>query len=293
MLDFNEIIEDIRDNGGFYSNSKEDSFYRVYKTQGFKPIQVRISNHGTHLWTWIDRNYDPSRAINICIVFSKDGNYDTDTKVDMDLKYKNENGESKIVGQRNSFEVVQYVYNCQLLEVTDARQINSAIQTIYKNKGFQDPLINTTKQAIVCKLTPNQEPICNANNTQNNNRKNIKEIENKQIIKLSEARLRRIINESITKVLSEISINLADRAAGAAYKKAREGFGMYEPYNEIPHDSYHGKKIAQGEKFLTYRNNKLNRGDESIGIAYVGDQLVLRNYKTGKVLTKPCDSIEE
>ena len=51
MLDFNEIIEDIRDNGGFYSNSKEDSFYRVYKTQGFKPIQVRISNHGTHLWT--------------------------------------------------------------------------------------------------------------------------------------------------------------------------------------------------------------------------------------------------
>lgn len=62
MLDFNEIIEDIRDNGGFYSNSKEDSFYRVYKTQGFKPIQVRISNHGTHLWTWIDRNYDPSRA---------------------------------------------------------------------------------------------------------------------------------------------------------------------------------------------------------------------------------------
>lgn len=81
---------------------------------------------------------------------------------------------------------------------------------------------------------------------------------------------------------------MADRAAHAAYKKAREGFGAYEPYNEIPHNSYHGKKFAQGEKFLQYRNDKLNMGDENIGIAYIGDQLVLKNYKTGKILTKPC-----
>lgn len=120
-----------------------------------------------------------------------------------------------------------------------------------------------------------------------------KNMKNKQKIKLTEADLHRVIKESVKNVLNEISINLIDKATNVAYKKAREGFGLYEPYNEIPHDSYHGKKFAQGEKFLKYRNNKLNKGDDNIGIAYIGDQLVLKNYKTGEILTKPCDSIEE
>lgn len=155
MLKYDEIIEDIRDNGGFESNNKEDSYYRVYTTQEYKPIQVRISNHGTRLWTWIGRKYDPSRAINICIVFSQDGEFNSNTTVDMNLKYKNENGELKIFGQRNSFEVIQYCYNCQLLDIFDAREINKAIRSICKNKCFQDPLKNTPKQAKVYRLTPN------------------------------------------------------------------------------------------------------------------------------------------
>jgi hypothetical protein len=115
----------------------------------------------------------------------------------------------------------------------------------------------------------------------------------KNKIRITESKLKQIVNESITKVLNEISAGMADRAANAAYKKAREGYGKYQLYNVIPHNSYHGKKFAQGENFLEYRNNKLNMGDENIGIAYIGDQLVLKNYKTGEILTKPCDSIEE
>lgn len=115
----------------------------------------------------------------------------------------------------------------------------------------------------------------------------------KQLVRLTEDDLQRVIEESVNKILAEISGDLADRAAHAAYKKAREGYGMYDSPSEIPHDSYHSKKFAQGEKFLKYRNNKLNKGNEDIGIAYVGDKLVLKNYKTGKILTKPCDSIQE
>lgn len=112
-------------------------------------------------------------------------------------------------------------------------------------------------------------------------------------IRLSESQLHKIIKESVNTVLNEISASLADKAAGAAYKKAREGFGMYEPYNEIPDNSYHGKKFNQGGKFLTYRNNKLNRGQSEIGIYYIGDQIALKNYKTGELLTKPCNSVKE
>ncbi len=70
MVDFNTAIELIRRNGGFKPNKRDDSYYRTYKTQGNRPQQARISNHGTHLWTWYDRDYDPSYAINTCIVLA-------------------------------------------------------------------------------------------------------------------------------------------------------------------------------------------------------------------------------
>lgn len=93
--------------------------------------------------------------------------------------------------------------------------------------------------------------------------------------------------------INEISADLAFKAADSAYRKAREGYGKYNNTNEIPHNSYHGKKFAQGEKFLTYGRNKLNKGNNDVGIYYIGDKIALKNYKTGEFLTKPCNSIEE
>lgn len=154
MADFNEIIEDIRQNGDFKPNKREDSYYRIYKTQGNRSQQVRISNYGTHLWTWYDREYDPSHAINFCIVFSENGTYDS--KVEVDMKKKDKQG--NVVGERKPFELVQYVYNCELLDLNDSALINKAIQSIWNNQGFRDPLEGTPKHAKVMKLKPN-EPI--------------------------------------------------------------------------------------------------------------------------------------
>lgn len=114
----------------------------------------------------------------------------------------------------------------------------------------------------------------------------------KKVIRLTEGSLRQLVKKSVKLALNEISAGLADRAASAAYGKAREGFGKYENPNEIPWNSYHGRKYKQGEKFLEYRNDKLG-GKSGVGIAYVGDRIVLKNYDTGEVLTKPCDSVEE
>jgi hypothetical protein len=43
----------------------------------------------------------------------------------------------------------------------------------------------------------------------------------KNKIRLTESKLKQIVNESITKVLNEISAGMADRAANAAYKKSK------------------------------------------------------------------------
>ena len=152
MVDFNTAIELIRRNGCFKPNKRDDSYYRMYKTQGNRPQQARISNHGTHLWTWYDRDYDPSYAINTCIVFSESGTHDSNVSVDMNIKDKQGN----VIGQRKTIEVIQYVYNCQLLDENDTAFINKEVQSIWQNNGFKDPLAGTPKHTKVFKLIPNQ-----------------------------------------------------------------------------------------------------------------------------------------
>lgn len=86
MIDFNTAINLIRRNGGFKPNDYDDSYYRTYKIQANRPIQVRVSNHGTHLWSWYDKDFDPSYSINICIVFSDGGYHKSNVNVNMNIK---------------------------------------------------------------------------------------------------------------------------------------------------------------------------------------------------------------
>lgn len=194
MVDFNTAIELIRRNGGFKPNKRDDSYYRTYKTQGNRPQQARISNHGTHLWTWYDRDYDPSYAINTCIVFSESGTHDSDVSVDMNIKDKQGN----VIGQRKTMEVIQYVYNCQLLDENDTALINKVVQSIWQNNGFKDPLAGTPKHAKVFKLIPNQSIQTITENKHYNKNRNMK-----QTIKLRESELRRMITESVKRVINE------------------------------------------------------------------------------------------
>ena len=154
MIDFNRTIELIRRNGGFKSNSNDSSYYRTYIIEGNRPLQARISNHGTWLWTWYDKQYDPSYAINTCVVYSENGEDNSNIEVDMKIVDKDGN----IIGEKKPFEVTQYVYNCQLLDENDSILINQAVQNIWQNKGYKDPLANTPKHARVMILRPNEEP---------------------------------------------------------------------------------------------------------------------------------------
>lgn len=56
MIDFRKAINPIIRNRGFYSNKQDDAYYRTYIAQGYRPIQVRVSNHRTHLRTWYDKD---------------------------------------------------------------------------------------------------------------------------------------------------------------------------------------------------------------------------------------------
>lgn len=191
MIDFNTAIELIRRNGGFKPNRRDTSYYRTYTMEDSRPMQARVSNHGTWLWTWYDKDYDPSYAINTCVVYSENGEDKSDVSVDMEIKDE----EGNVVGERKSFEVTQYVYNCKILDDNDAALINQAVQNIWQNKGFKDPLANTHKHAKVMILRPNETPEIITETKYTNM--------NKKQIRLTESDLKQIVKESVNKILSE------------------------------------------------------------------------------------------
>ena len=221
MIDFNRAIELIRRNGGFKSNSNDSSYYRTYTIEGNRPLQARISNHGTWLWTWYDKQYDPSYAINTSVVYSENGEDNSNIEVDMRIVDKDGN----VIGEKKPFEVTQYVYNCQLLDENDSILINQAVQNIWQNKGYKDPLANTPKHARVMILRPNEEPeIITENKTRYNMNK---------LIRLTESDLHRIVKESVQRILKETRLDYDEDNFSGRYSRNAD--------NTIP---YQGKLFA-------------------------------------------------
>ena len=60
-------------------------------------------------------------------MYSPNGEYNSNVDVDMNIKDEHSN----IIGQKKPFEVIQYVYNCQLLNENDSALINKAVQSIW------------------------------------------------------------------------------------------------------------------------------------------------------------------
>lgn len=204
MVSFEEAISVLKDNAGFEPNKYEDSLYRLYKTsKGY--IQVRVSNHGTELWTWVkNAPVDPSECCaNICIVLSDDGNHNSNTTADMNVYKKDDEGNNIlgydgkriVIGKLNSFKVIQYVYNLSILSPRNIGIINAMIQRIPEKNKYYEPLqTNPQKHANVFELTPNKPETTIV----------LEGVETKNTIVLNESQLRAVIAESVKKVLSEL-----------------------------------------------------------------------------------------
>ena len=164
MVSFDDAIAVLRANAGFKPNRYGDSYYRLYDTNK-GCIQVRVSNHGTELWTWVkNAPVNPSDCYaNICIVLSDDGNHTSNTTTDMNIYKKDESGKNildydgkRIIdGSIEDFEVIQYVYNLSLISPRNMAIINAMIQQIPTKNEFYEPLqTNPQKHAKIFKLTP-------------------------------------------------------------------------------------------------------------------------------------------
>jgi hypothetical protein len=146
----------------FLSNNKGDSFYSIQKRNKEKPVQIRLSNHGTFLKTWVDREalsdsktrlLDPSQCINISIVFVEDGENLTQQCIGQQtcdnctitpclpqtFKGQNELGKP--------FVVKQYVYKSNTINAKYLDGIVKAIMEARFRGSYIDPLQSTERQS--------------------------------------------------------------------------------------------------------------------------------------------------
>lgn len=155
------------------------------------------------------------------MVYSENGEDNSNIEVDMKIVDKDGN----IIGEKKPFEVTQYVYNCQLLDENDSILINQAVQNIWQNKGYKDPLANTPKHARVMILRPNEESeIITENKTRYNMNK---------LIRLTESDLHRIVQESVQRILKETRLDYDEDNFSGRYSRNAD--------NTIP---YQGKLFA-------------------------------------------------
>lgn len=212
-------------------NSKESSYYKIYMDSN-SSCQIRVSNHGTFLKTWIDRDYDPCHSINISIAFTQNGvpannciiNDSTD-KPFQDcsscITYQQERNivckpreVAGISNRKRKFNVVQYVYNCDNLNETDVQLLVGAIRRATIHGEYQDPFINTEKAANKVILIPEERrdeskilggnrliEACDISKLLHRNRYHPLTRQQKGIIRISEPQLNQLIEEIVKKHL--------------------------------------------------------------------------------------------
>ncbi len=117
-MGFELIRQMLARNNGFMPNSDEDSWYRTYKDVNLV-CPTRISNHGTHLKTWLGRDFLPWKTNNICVVISENGKSDSNEII-------------RIQEQLPMFYVKQYVYDGKLLTNEDCKMIYDNIRQILR-----------------------------------------------------------------------------------------------------------------------------------------------------------------
>lgn len=145
----------------FKKSSRGDSFYLVAKRGNKKPIQIRLSDHGTYVKTWTDlankkdstiRLVDPSFSINYSIVFIDNGNNLTSDCIGQPNCENCKIPEcipqelKGVTDKKHTYQVMQYVYDSSVIKMKYIQGfVNVIYQTIRCGK-FIDPLSNAVKK---------------------------------------------------------------------------------------------------------------------------------------------------
>ncbi len=194
--------------GSFISNDNGTSFYLSSK-RGTTPVQIRLSNHGTYLKTWVDRTHledsrerliDPSHCINISVIFIDEGqNITKDCPSQQDCEGcliqpcipQTFEGQNEL---GHPFSVKQYCYQSKFIR---QKYINGIVKAIFEaiiTGEYVDPLASL-KRAAKPKTLSSKQGITKESKINKNMKKNV--------VKINEQQLKKIVAESVKMMLKE------------------------------------------------------------------------------------------
>lgn len=257
----------------FVSNDNLSSFYiSQQRSNNLPPVQIRLSNHGTYLRTWVDRVnlnnskgrlFNPSHCINISIVF-----LDEDSDLTNDCEGQINCDDCQITpcipqtfeGQNelgHSFTVYQFVYKSKCIKRRYIDGIVNAIISALKQGVYKDSLANIEQKASTKELKSNYTPqntSVNKNKTNENKEYKINKNMKKQVIRLTESDLKNIIKESVERILNEGKV-VNNKGIFNDYwdgwRKEKPGFCVNRDIN-----NFKKPPIGADNEYLKYFDNK-------------------------------------
>ena len=224
-----EVIEDILSKLGIVRET--NSTYVEHLLPNGEYLRLRISNHGIYLQRWFDKNKErrmngeniPKLNIgsNLAITFAPNEQECIAQGETFPMKVRNDTSAKTKFGNnvKPQFTITHICYNTWELSKQDVELIGNTIQTYVTVGGeFTEPIQDDNKVSIWIDQSnsyPNRlqgkeySKTNNANQTQNNktDKNESKNMNRKNIIRLTESELKQIITESVKKILKEDSLN--------------------------------------------------------------------------------------
>lgn len=241
-----EIIREILKSIRFRNTDIEsDSHYLLNTNRRGRPIQIRVSNHGTYLRTWVDlangkdsqmRLVDPSTSINISIVFVDAGNNLTkdcinpncDNCAQAICKPSIVKG---ITSKNRQYSVLQYTYQSEMINNRYLKSIINAINRASIGGRYIDPLNNLQLKRAKVKSMTSHDSVTEENNSIN------LQYNMKQKIRLTEGDLHWIIRNCINEALNEIESENIDEGFGNWVQAGINGLSNIKNYSQGPSNS--------------------------------------------------------
>ena len=268
-----EIIREILKSISFRNTDIEsDSHYLLNTNRRGRPIQIRVSNHGTYLRTWVDlangkdsniRLVDPSTSINISIVFvDKDKNLTKDCIVPNCEDCSEEICKPSIVkgvtAKNRQYSVLQYVYQSEKINRKYLKSIINAINRASIGGRYIDPLRSLQLKRAKVKPLKSRDNITENNNTkiQSNMKKRIR---------LTEGDLRKIVRQCVNEAadstnrqeVSQTFKRLCNLQRSINTSKLEKALEMLDTYTAHYCDNDENRRFADDLYYLVNEGNDI------------------------------------
>ena len=265
----------------FIPNTKGDSFYLISnRGEGLQPTQIRLSNHGTYLETWCDRNelgdsverLNPALCVNISIVFVDEGEDLTKDCKGMPncegceiepCKPQTFEGQDQI---GRPFTVIQYVYSSKCIRRKYINGLTKAIAEASTKGKYIDPLADLYRAAKDKEFHSSTKLQNNKGLKPENKQYKRNTNMNKKQVRLTETDLKQIVKESVNKILSEASLSEGDLRVSSSSRVNDVMMKLWADFNAAESRI---KTIMHSRRNASPDRNNLNfKNDDEVANAY-------------------------